>query len=669
MEDIHFEPEYSPDDTTNIAQEANTTVIEHTNKDTTTSPDSQDGCQHHTETEGCIIKQRENPALFLPAIATIDDAMKWVKQTDPDNIANEWVNKIQLLDAAGKDTVKRAVSAKTGFKLRPLNAQLKAAAVNQKKKKIVQLNKKHSAKLKAKNIVEIEFDDADTRGVTMKAASAIVNDKDPARDLVLRYGSDLVSIQEEHPKTVRSVTQLYDKNIQYPKMPIIRSYVTNTLRHRLEQAAAYVIRDKENGDRKVQWPKIIVETIGLQHQVKFPQLTGIVEHPFVGLDGTIVKKQGYDEATGLYAMFDPILCKNIPLKPTEDEVANSLEILIKKVLADFPFVEEIDKITAVAALLTAIQIKMIADDSGSPGFLFDAPTPATGKTTLAQIISYSIYGRPAAATSWTGNDTEMAKHILSILKEGHSCVLFDNLPEGSHLKSNELAKAMTGSSYSGRLLGGNKTATVPSNVLWLFTGNNINICSDFNTRILPIRLDSRIAAPDRRRFIRQDVGKWCLKHRADIIRACITIILGDGSPTPASIESTRFRCWDRYVRLPLLAASGIDIADLFQRNKTADPEVESKRHFLEAMYDKYGGRPHTAKDICKDVDDNTTNTNAIGDVFSDVFPENSPSSSALGIWLGKLKGQILGGYRLTSSIGTAVENKNRSVWAVEKVDL
>ena len=168
-----------------------------------------------------------------------------------------------------------------------------------------------------------------------------------------------------------------------------------------------------------------------------------------------------------------------------------------------------------------MQRKLIS--GGCPGFGFTAPIQSSGKTALCQAIIYSLHGRPAAATSYSDNDNEMAKHILGILQEGHSAILFDNIAEGSVIESNELAKVITSDTYSNRLLSKNKTITVPCSVLWLMTGNNISVCGDFNTR---------------------------------------------------------FPAWDRFVRLPLHKVSGIDIAEMFQKNKLSDPKIEGQNNFF-----------------------------------------------------------------------------------------
>ena len=97
---------------TNIGRAANKNVFAHKDQFSIDHVDSQEDHEPLINAEGINIKQGKILSLNLPA-ATVDDAMKWVEQTDPDEIAGEWVNKVQLLDAAGQDAVKQAVSNKT----------------------------------------------------------------------------------------------------------------------------------------------------------------------------------------------------------------------------------------------------------------------------------------------------------------------------------------------------------------------------------------------------------------------------------------------------------------------------------------------------------------------------------------------------------------------------
>jgi hypothetical protein len=601
----------------------------------------------------------------------LEKILQLIEETeDHKTILNGWIDKTRGMNAVSADTVMRAVSEKTGVKLRPLSRDLKTKQCAWQAEKAEARRKNISAKFKAEGLTKISYLAESTGKTTMQVAKILFNDANPAHDLVLRHGTELVSVVKGRPCTVRMIQRIYDSGGEYPEMPILHRYTTETLRHRIEQIAVLYKANNYGEMVPSKWPTDILKGLGAQHKIAAKQLTGIVEHPFVDKNYQAFVEQGYDPKTGLYTMFDSDIVTGLQTSPGIFDATIAYNFLKDEVMADFPFASELDVVGAIAALLTALQRKMIVGDSGCPGFLFDAPTQSTGKTTLAQIFSYSIYNRPAAATSWSDSDEELGKHILAILREGHSCVLFDNLPNGAALKSNELAKAMTGNSYSKRILGENTTATVPSSVLWLFTGNNVSVVGDFNTRILPIRLDAKMADPDRRKFSRVDIGTWCMENRGKIIDACLTIIMASKDFKP-DVSPTRYSEWDNFVRLPLLNITDIDIAELFERNKAADPEFEGRRVLLEVLYDVFGEQSVTATEIRDkaygESGDYCREKTGLNDALADIFPKGLPTSRALGKWLGKLKGAIIGDYQLTATKGTTRENRGRQCWCVSKV--
>ena len=340
---------------------------------------------------------------------TVDDVLKWVTDNPVDVISSGWIDKVKQLDDIGRSVIKRAVKAKTGESLTILNQQLSDVIKVWGKEQAKALNLKISAARKNKGIVEIEYAPAATRSVTLEAAMAIVNDTTPGRAKVFRYGDRLVRVLVEHPTTVRALSQLSNTSINYPKIPVVRAYDRITLKHRLELCAEYVVKDDDNGNTPKPFPNDIIDGISSQTEVEFPILTGIIRHPFVGSDGDLVTRQGYDPSTGLYAQYAHELSDGLIKAPIKKDVEKALEFLCDRVFEGFPFVNKIDKIAAVAAMLTAIQRKMIADDSGCPGFLIDAPTQGTGKTTVVQIVSYSIFGRSVAASSLCDQDTEIGR--------------------------------------------------------------------------------------------------------------------------------------------------------------------------------------------------------------------------------------------------------------------
>lgn len=599
----------------------------------------------------------------------VENVLEWINETEETkDILDEWIEKTKDMNAVSTDRVLSAVSKKTGVGIRPLNKDLNEQQQVWNQEKIELARKKKSIKRKAEGKKEIYFSETATGDTVYASSKALASST--GSDCVYRYGSALVSIVNARPASVRMVKRIYDNNGIYPAVPIIHTHTAETLRHELEKVAYCIKMDEDRNAQDIMWPLIIIKGL-MNTPTSFEKpLIGIVEHPYVDENFNPVTDQGYDSRTGLYKSIDAELVFDFNTTVSIDQSKSAYQYLEIEVMADFPFATPLDTVGAISALLTALQRKLITGDSGCPGYLFDAPTQSTGKTTLAQIISYSIYNRPAAATSWSNDDNELGKHILGILREGHSCVLFDNVPNETVLESAELAKAMTSAEYSKRLLGENKTVTVPSSVFWLFTGNNVSVAGDFNTRMVSIRLNAKMADPDRRTFKRTDIGEWCLENRSSIIQACMTIILA-AKGVKTNLPPTRYNEWDKFVRYPLYLATWIDIADLFERNKVADPKIEYQKIFLEILYEVFRGRPVSSKEILNRAEQESGPSfeDALGlhDALQDIFGRDLPTSAQLGKWLGGLKDRVIGGYKITAVKGSTRKNKNIWLWRVESV--
>ena len=616
--------------------------------------------------------------LKTPAQPTYDSFIEWLESEDSaQKILDEWIDQTWDMPEAIVDLCLQAVSTKTGSGKRPLSKDLAKAQAARRKEIAVEMRAKKTQERAAEGRVELLYDKTrnfQAVGETSKILAADTSDR-----CLFRFGSELVNVITARPTSVRAVKRLHDAGEKYPAMPIINQLTVETLRHEIEKR---VVFQKENDKGDVIDAMVPMPVIKGLMETPFSyekSLTGIVEHPFIDEKFQPVLRHGYDPATGLILNYRP----SLDLDYKFDEVSygdlmSAVEFLVNEVFQDFPFEDEVDLVATIGILLTMMQRKMITGDSGCPGFLVNAPVQSSGKTTLIQVCSYAMYNRPAAATSFSKNDEEMGKHILGILREALGSVLFDNLTQGLAIESNELAMAMTSNTYSRRLLGENKTVTVPSSAVWLFTGNNVTPTGDFNTRILPIRLDPKVADPDRRRFSRSDIGAWVRKHRDRILHACMTLIVAS-QDIKSDLEPTRFPEWDRYVRFPLHAAFDIDIADLFQRNKNADPKVEGQKNFLDAWYNVFGSTPTTAKaaidkarfgaatvDSARGVSFNAFVVE-FAEATKDIFNGQLPSSLSLGRWLRGLNNRIIGEFRIESTEGTTRDTRSVQCWIVRRI--
>lgn len=600
----------------------------------------------------------------------IRDVLEWVDDTKKEDILTGWIDKTKGMDAVSTDTILKAVSKKTYAGKRALRKDLKTQQKAWQSENSQKARANRKQKRKVAGLKEIIYQETATGIGVMQISEALMQ-----LETVYRFGPSVVSIVNSRPESVKMVQLSQDSNSAYRPRPVMHQHTIETCRHDLEKVACCISFDNDKNPKERMFPALLIRGYLDAPNTNDKPLTGIVEYPFIDASYNPVTEQGYDHKTGLFISYSSDLLLNFNHNPSIDQSKDAYRYFRDEVLADFPFATDLDMVGAISIFLTALQRKMISGDSGCPGYEIDAGTQSTGKTSIAQTISYSIYNSPIAATSWSNNDEELGKHILAILREGHNCVLFDNLPEGTTLESNELSMAMTNSTYSKRLLGDNRTITVPSQILWLFTGNNILITGDFNTRIGQILLDAKMSNPDKRKFKRADLGKWCMDNRNKIIQACMTIILAS-KDFKCDLVPTRYKEWDKFVRIPLFQVTGIDVGELFERNKTADPKIEGQLMLLESWHEVFGNQSLTTKEVLNKISpiaagsfNKDTPLGKFEDALKDMFFGNLPTTRGLGKKLSSFKNRIIGGYRVGSTIGTSREQSNKTCWQVTKVEM
>src|SRR5262249_32337916 len=122
-------------------------------------------------------------------------------------------------------------------------------------------------------------------------------------------------------------------------------------------------------------PRVATTYLSRTGAWRLPVLMGTVSAPLMRADGTILSRSGFDEETGLYFVSDeewPAIRDN----PQRKDAAEALETLLAP-FEEFPFVEESDKAVHVAAIVTAIQRRVL---KACPLFAYSAPAQRTGKS-------------------------------------------------------------------------------------------------------------------------------------------------------------------------------------------------------------------------------------------------------------------------------------------------
>lgn len=589
-----------------------------------------------------------------------------------DEILERWPEALRNLKPAGRRKVLDWVQEHTVVGKAELNAALKAAEAAWSRAQNTSANDDMMATIEAEGRKPIMYDASKLPEVLNKVERAVFGDS--RNGLVLSHTQGLVTVQSRRPTTVREVEQ--ENRADDDDAPLglaINRYEKHGLALRIAASCAFLQKDKSGRLCEIAVPPRLVDTMLETSHQRADALVGIIEHPALKADGELVSGHGFDRQTGFYTRVPDALVPTLPDKITPQTAADSYNWIVTEALADFPFASELDRAGAVAMLLTAVQRRLMIGGEGAPMFAISAPVQSSGKTALARLTSYLVHGVGLAVTSWPGNDEEMGKQLLAILMKGDAMVLFDNLPEGGKIESDELARATTADKYRRRILGENREGEAPTNVVWCFTGNNIQPIGDFNTRTLQIYLDAGCEDPDRRSFKRDDLEKWCLKHRTEFFYHALVILVGyhrqRQSGSVAKHKPTRFKDWDRQVRLPIIWAGAPDPAELFEQNKNEDPQKTGRAALLLAWYDAYGAEPQQLKDVLKASSRYPMSDlhHALETAITDLLPSGRVTSKHLGAAFRRFENQWIGDFRIRK-VPQSPNTNAAAKWFVESKD-
>lgn len=328
-------------------------------------------------------------------------------------------------------------------------------------------------------------------------------------------------------------------------------------------------------------------------QWRVRRLLGVVEAPTLRPDGSVIETPGYDQQTCLW--FDPggVTFPKIPSDPTREDALKALALLLQ-VIKDFPFVAESDRSAALAAILTALVRHSLRT---APLHAFRAPKMGSGKSLLADIVALIATGRVCSVMSQGKDEDEDKKRLLAILIEGVSVACVDNIERS--FGSAALCTILTQEVWRDRILGTTATATVPTTVTWLATGNNITFVGDIVTRVVPCDLDANVENPEERRF-QVNLHEYIPANRGALVTAGLTILRAfrvAGSPDQGLSVFGRFEEWSDWVRSALVWLGCADPNVGRARLYSQDPVGSRLRVLLAAWHARVGERPISAAEL------------------------------------------------------------------------
>jgi hypothetical protein len=236
--------------------------------------------------------------------------------------------------------------------------------------------------------------------------------------------------------------------------------------------AALCVTISAKGDATPAWPDEPSRKAVLSRAKRFSRLERISQVPFVRPDGTICQTPGYDEATGTFLLLDEtVQAVEVPETPGEEDVRSAVKLLTEEWLGDLFAVmpEPEDRANCLALMLTPLIRGMVPL---APMAVIDGLQPGVGKNLIADLLAIVAAGKPANPLPYSREDEENKKVITASFRAGQDMFIFD---EAHTIEGRHLARAITGETYSDRILGVSSMIEFPNRVTWVALGNNVAV--------------------------------------------------------------------------------------------------------------------------------------------------------------------------------------------------
>jgi putative DNA primase/helicase len=374
---------------------------------------------------------------------------------------------------------------------------------------------------------------------------------------------------------------------------------------------------------------------------RLPTLTGIINTPVMRPNGSILTDDGFDATTGLL-LYSAIEWPALLPSPTQAEAVKAAKVLLES-FAEFPL-KDADRAVIVSAILTGLQRRLL---ESAPAHAFDAPSQGSGKSLLADCVSIIVTGIRGASMSANADEEELRKKLVSVLIAGDAIVSLDNVTKP--LRSEALATILTLSTYADRILGASQKVAVPTNALFLITGNNLAFSGDMPSRVIVARLEPNVERPEERCFKISDLRAHVLEHRPGLVRAALTILTGyfaAGRPAQGVKPFGRFEQWSREIREAIIWAGMEDPVKTRESVIAADPERDATLAVFAEWVRAADGRPITLSELIVIAASDETLKGVLIEVAADDKQPSQVNPRRLGAWCRYHVGRVVGDFKL-----------------------
>jgi hypothetical protein len=396
-------------------------------------------------------------------------------------------------------------------------------------------------------------------------------------------------------------------------------------------------------------------------------LRAVTSFPAINAKGEIPTEAGYDEATKTY--FTGEVRVELPDAPTQDDAQAAVSKL-HDIVQDFGFASDEHKSAWLAGLLTPLA--RYVHDGNAPIVIVQANQPRVGKTTLVKVIAEIVNGDGCPVITFTRNEDESRKRLLSFLRTARSMVLVDNVI--GQFGGANINAITTSRNFEDRVLGKSTIIEVVNDTSWYVTGNNIQLAPDTAERSLNVRLHCEEERANlRTNFRYPNLFETIRERRAELLSAALTILkafIVAGKPDQMLPAWGGFEAWSRLVRGALVFAGQPDpAATRIELEEHSDVETDGKAQLIAGLYEwqERAGikEPLLARDILSKVRDQPKLAPTLHGVLEGIsgMRHSLPNAPLFARRLRDVHHRNFGGLRLMKQD----DPKNGHRWLVERI--
>lgn len=269
-----------------------------------------------------------------------------------------------------------------------------------------------------------------------------------------------------------------------------------------------------------------------------------------GKTTTRILPYGYDAPSQIYTVNTGIHY------PTDQPLAESNQFL-QDLLGEFPYGDDGRSLAVqISAMLTLYCQLLFAERDRFPMIYYNANQPGSGKSLLAQIVIYAIYGTAEPLTY--GDNDEFTKKLDTWAQHHHAYAFLDDV--SGLVKNNDLNRWLTSAVWTFRHMHTQRSGSVINQKLTLLTGNQATLSEDLTRRSLMVDLWSSELAQDRQKNIKSVIdAEWLAvpAHRSKILAALHSLLRHWIQSTQAKPYTTlipSFEGWSRIIPAIVTAA-------------------------------------------------------------------------------------------------------------------